>query len=187
MKHGSPGAPPAMSSPLAKRGEPSTKNGPKTVDSVASGGRRLLSPTTSIESPRHVGEQDELLSLVVGDVAGAGEEVDAGEPLLLGQPDLGGEGVEVAHERLQDLAQARIGSAVEAGLDGLVSSASARLRRCGACVAGGSVTPRPSRGSPACQVPLHALARVGVQPAAERALELACQRQQRALVPRARR
>ena len=33
--------------------------------------------------------------------------------------DLGGEGVQVAHERLQDLAQARIGRAVEAGLDGL--------------------------------------------------------------------
>ena len=51
MKHGSPGAPPAMSSPLANAGAPSTKNGPKTVDSVASGGRRLLMPTTSIDSP----------------------------------------------------------------------------------------------------------------------------------------
>ena len=43
--------PSAMSSPLAKAGEPSTKNGPNTVDSVASGGRRWLSPTTSIDSP----------------------------------------------------------------------------------------------------------------------------------------
>src|SRR4051794_31723349 len=40
-----------MSSPFSKAGELSTKNGPKTVDSVASGGRRLFIPTTSIDSP----------------------------------------------------------------------------------------------------------------------------------------
>ena len=119
MKHGMPGAPLARSSPFSKAGEPSTKKGPKTVDSVAPGGRRLFMPIDEHGQPEGVGEQDELLALVVGDVPGAGEEVDGGEPLLLGERDLGGEGVQVAHERLQDLAQARIGGAVEAGLDGL--------------------------------------------------------------------
>src|SRR4051812_19618290 len=51
MKHGVPGAPLARSSPFSKAGEPSMKNGPKTVDSVAPGGRRWLMPTTSIDSP----------------------------------------------------------------------------------------------------------------------------------------
>ena len=52
MKHGMPGAPLARSSPFSKAGEPSMKKGPKTVDSVAPGGRRLFMPTTSIDSPR---------------------------------------------------------------------------------------------------------------------------------------
>ena len=118
MKHGMPGAPLARSSPFSKAGEPSMKKGPKTVDSVAPGGRRLFMPIDEHRQPEGVGGEDELLALVVGDVAGAREEVDGGEPLLLGELDLAGEGVQVAHEGLQDLAQARIGRAVEAGLDG---------------------------------------------------------------------
>jgi hypothetical protein len=68
--------------------------------------------------PEGVGGEDELLALVVGDVARAREEVDGGEPLVLGELDLAGEGMQVAYERLHELAQAGIGSAVEAGLDG---------------------------------------------------------------------
>src|SRR3712207_4490377 len=51
-KHGSPGAPLARSSPFAKMGEFSTKNGPNTVAWVAPGGFLLLSPTTSIDTPK---------------------------------------------------------------------------------------------------------------------------------------
>ena len=43
----------------------------------------------------HVGEQDELLAPVVGDVPDGGEEVDALLPLLLGEPDVAQEGVQV--------------------------------------------------------------------------------------------
>ena len=95
---------------------------------------------------------------------------------------LAGEGVQVANERLQDLAQARIGRAVEAGLDGPGQLGVGEVAPLGLAwlVARSLLDLRAGR--PACQVPLHALARVGVQPAAERTLELARQRQQRALV-----
>jgi hypothetical protein len=63
--------------------------------------------------------EDELLALVVGDVAGAREEVDRGEPLLLGELDLAGEGVQVAHQALHHLAQARVRRVLEARLDRL--------------------------------------------------------------------
>ncbi len=42
-----------------------------------------------------VGQQDELLALVVALVADRGEEIDPGEPLLTGQTDFLGEGEEV--------------------------------------------------------------------------------------------
>jgi hypothetical protein len=44
---------------------------------------------------QHVGQQDELLALVVGDVTRPGQEVDPGEPLVFGQVDFGGERVQM--------------------------------------------------------------------------------------------
>ena len=118
MKHGVPGAPLARSSPFSKAGEPSMKKGPRRSTPWRRAGDGVHADHEH-RQPEGVGGEDELLALVVGDVPGAREEVDGGEPLLLGELDLAGEGVQVAYERLQDLAQARIGRAVEAGLDGL--------------------------------------------------------------------
>ena len=50
-----------------------------------------------------VGEHDELLALLVGDVPGVGEERDACGPFLVREPDFAGEGVQVADERGDDL------------------------------------------------------------------------------------
>ena len=131
--------------------------------------------------PEGVGGEDELLALVVGDVAGAREEVDGGEPLLLGELDLAGEGVQVAHQRLQDLAQAGIGGALEAGLDGTgqvgVGEVAPLFR--GRLVGHPSTFARAARPVK-CHCTVYGA--VGVQPAAEGALELARQRQQRPLV-----
>jgi hypothetical protein len=49
------------------------------------------------------------LSLVVAHVAGPGQELDSGPPLLLARLDLAYEGVEMAHERFADLAHAGVG------------------------------------------------------------------------------
>ncbi len=56
-----------------------------------------------------VGQQDELLALVVAHVPGAGQEIDAVFPFLLGRADLADEGMKVAHQRFADLLDARIG------------------------------------------------------------------------------
>jgi hypothetical protein len=58
--------------------------------------------------PERVRQQDELLALVVALVPGGGQEPDAGQPLLLGQPHLSREGVEAADQRPHDLAEARV-------------------------------------------------------------------------------
>ena len=50
-QHGCPAAPKAMSSPLAICGAPSTKNGPKTVASVASAYASLLIAIVCIDRP----------------------------------------------------------------------------------------------------------------------------------------
>jgi nucleotide-binding universal stress UspA family protein len=68
---------------------------------------------------QHVGQQDEFLPLVVALLAGAGEEVDALEPLGLGQLHLAREGVQVLHQAGHDLLQPRIGRVGEPGHDGL--------------------------------------------------------------------
>ena len=93
----------------------------------------------------HVGEQNELLALVVGDVARAGEEVDPGEPLLLGERTSAAKAWRW-RTRVCRISRARIGRAVELASTARVRSASARLRRSGACVAGGSVASGPWRG-----------------------------------------
>jgi hypothetical protein len=58
--------------------------------------------------PEHVGGEDELLALLVADLAGPVEPLDSGHPLGLGQPDLTGEVVEVLHQRLEQLAAALV-------------------------------------------------------------------------------
>ena len=55
-----------------------------------------------------VRQEDELLARVVALLAGRGEELDAGEPLVALQADLLDEGVEVADGGLGDLAQPRV-------------------------------------------------------------------------------
>ena len=52
-----------------------------------------------------VGEEDELLAPGVADLAGAGQEVDAQAPLLLRQPHLADESVQVMDEAAHHLAQ----------------------------------------------------------------------------------
>ena len=64
-----------------------------------------------------VGEQDELLPLLVGDVAGLGQEFDAGQPLVLGQPDVDDEGVQMADERVHENSETIGRRVVEAGPD----------------------------------------------------------------------
>ena len=81
-----------------------------------------------------VRQQDEFLALVVAHVAGAGQELDAVFPFLLGRPDLAHEGMEMTHQRLAHLLDARIGCACDAlehrvGNGGLVEVTHMRLRR----------------------------------------------------------
>ena len=56
-----------------------------------------------------VGEQDELLPLVVALLADAGEEIDRRRPFGLGRLDVAHEGVEVLDEGLHDLLEPRVG------------------------------------------------------------------------------
>jgi hypothetical protein len=86
---------------------------------------------------QHVGQEDELLAFVVRDVAAAGEELDALEPLLLGQFDLAREVVQVPHQAGHDAREARVpgfGMASQYGLgDGVlvdVAHAAAPQSRC---------------------------------------------------------
>ena len=67
----------------------------------------------------HVGQEDELLAVVVALLPGPGEEVDRLLPLGDRQLDLAGERVQVLHERGQDLPQPRVGLRAEALDDGL--------------------------------------------------------------------
>src|SRR6185437_9153080 len=64
-----------------------------------------------------VGQEDELLPLVVALVAGGGQELDAAQPFGLAQLRLANEGVQVPYQRAQDLLQARVVAAFEAGED----------------------------------------------------------------------
>ncbi len=103
-----------MSPPSAISGEASWKNGPNTVDAVARGDDGALIPTVSIDNPKNVREQNELLTAGVGDVPGAGEEPDAGLPLVLRQRDVAGESVQVPGEARHHLAQPLVHRVVEA-------------------------------------------------------------------------
>ena len=74
-----------------------------------------LGLVTYLGSELYVGEQDELLAFVVGDVAHGGEELDGLVPLLFGQAHIPDEVVQVHHQRLHDLLEARVGGVVEGG------------------------------------------------------------------------
>src|SRR6478609_3093348 len=60
-----------------------------------------------------VREQDELLASIAGDVACRGQECDGHAPLLLGQPDVAQEGVEVGDNSAHQLPQSRFSAGVE--------------------------------------------------------------------------
>jgi hypothetical protein len=98
--------------------------------------------------------QDELLALVVAHVARPREEVDGGEPLVLGQLDLARERVEMARERLHHLAQARVGSGVEARLDGAGQVGVGEVAPLAGCWLVGHARD-PCAGRRRCQAPLH--------------------------------
>ena len=66
-----------------------------------------------------VGEQDEFLALVVGDVSGGGEELDAVVPFVLGEADFADEGVQVPGQGLHQLLQPRVFGLVEGRDDGV--------------------------------------------------------------------
>lgn len=55
----------------------------------------------------HVGGKDELLALVVAEPAGGRQPLDRPHPLLFGQFDLAGEGVQMLYERGHQLGEAR--------------------------------------------------------------------------------
>ncbi|MNF85449.1 hypothetical protein D3C84_678420 [compost metagenome] len=66
----------------------------------------------------HIRQQDEFLAHdAIAHLSGVGEKADAVQPFVLGQLHLAGEGVQVAHQALQNLAQARVGGIAE-GRDG---------------------------------------------------------------------
>ena len=83
-------------------------NGPSTVAGVAAASKRWFICTTSMREAEHVGGEDELLALLVADLAGALEPLDRGHPLGLGEPHLAGEVVEVLHQPGEQLAGALV-------------------------------------------------------------------------------
>ena len=103
-QQGSPAAPPAMSPPIWICGASATKNGPKTVASVASPVGLVVHRDGLHRHAKDVGEQNELLPGFGGDPADAGEEVDARGPFRLGEPDVPDEGMQVADQRAHHFA-----------------------------------------------------------------------------------
>ena len=81
------------------------------------GGRAIVDRVDQRRDAERVGEQDEFLPLVVGDMAGAGEEIDGVDPLRLGDRLFTDEVVEMAHQPVQDLLQPRIFAVLEAAKD----------------------------------------------------------------------
>ncbi|MCY1557300.1 hypothetical protein D9M68_941420 [compost metagenome] len=57
---------------------------------------------------QRVGQQDELLALVVALLAGGGEELNARHPFGFGELDLARKGVQVLHQAGHDLLQTRV-------------------------------------------------------------------------------
>src|SRR5215217_1093224 len=74
----------------------------------------VVDPDDKHRHAQGVGEQDELLALIVGHVASPGEEIDGLKPFLLGQSHLAYEGVQVPDEALHDLLETRRPAAIEA-------------------------------------------------------------------------
>ena len=65
----------------------------------------------------NVGEQDEFLTSVIGDVTDLGEELDGRVPFVLRQPDLSDERVEMLGQSREQFSQSRIGGVGETGDD----------------------------------------------------------------------
>ena len=96
-------------SPRPRWGEPGTKNGPSTVFSVLPSTPSWVTISTSDDTPSVSDRRMNSWRVGVAHLAGGGEELDAGEPLVALQAHLFDEGVEVADGRLGDLPQARVG------------------------------------------------------------------------------
>ena len=105
------------------------------VDSVAPGGFGFASASTSMRKPERVRPEDELVAAALRHPARLDQHVKGGHPLLLGQPDLAGEVVQVPHERLHELAEPPVVARVEAGMrrsgDVLWAGADVALRHAG--------------------------------------------------------
>src|SRR5699024_7237026 len=87
-----------------------------------------------------VGEQHELLALVVGDVPDPGQEIDRVVPLLLGETDVADEVVQVYSQRLHDLLESRVIGVVEGcddPVDEVLFDLTLRIREGGGGVGGG--------------------------------------------------
>ena len=83
----------------------------RTEHGVVGEARRAGVVGHHLDERRHaggVGQQDELLANVVADLAALREEHDARKPLLAGQVDLAGEGVQMADRRTGHLLEARV-------------------------------------------------------------------------------
>ena len=84
------------------------------VEGAEHGGRRRrrVEPVVHLDDEHRqaedVGGEDELLALLGADLPGRRQPLHRGHPLGLGQPDLAGEVVQVAHQRGHDLGQARV-------------------------------------------------------------------------------
>ena len=115
IRHGSPVPSESMCRRARAPGLATTWKGPSTVEAVASWACRAASiVSTSIDAPMHVGEQDELLTVLVALLADRGEELDALLPLGEAGAHLAQEAVQVAHEALHHLVQPGVGRVREA-------------------------------------------------------------------------
>jgi len=107
-----------MFAPYSSSGAPGDVERPEDGRLRRAGRAWVLERVDQHRDPERVGPEDELLAVLVGDLARGRERGDRGAPLVLAQPDLGHEGVQMADERLHDLAQAGVVAAREARLDG---------------------------------------------------------------------
>ena len=116
-QHGSPAAPAAISPPSGIRGDPSTKNGPTTVASVALAYASLLMVIICIDAPSTSDSKMNSWRLSSVMSPGLGQERDGVPPLVLGQPDFTHEGVQMPGQRLHHLPQPGVARMGERGED----------------------------------------------------------------------
>jgi hypothetical protein len=67
---------------------------------------------------QRVGQQDELLPVLIAHLAGAGQEIDGVVPLALAQIHILGKGMQMLHQRAHHLGKARVDVLAHAAVDG---------------------------------------------------------------------